>query len=282
MLLRSNHGSHLSLPEMVKAVPAIAAKTPGPKTSERYAFFSTQTIVEAMLKNNIRPVQVAGRKTNTSWSRHQIRFQFADGKAMRKVGDSIPEIVLDQDHNGGGAFRMMLGIYELVCTNGLVVCSQQWQALRIRHSNKTIEDVLAAAQSHIESLPKLTKQIGEMKRITLSEKQQQEFGRRALALRWDPEERKAELKGTTLEGEFKRVGLVDAPVSLQEILTPRRPQDADSTLWKVFNRVQENLISGVLPGRTTTGRAFRVTPITRMGKNTELNSKLWELAEEYT
>lgn len=280
-MFRAPQGTHLTEGDLKRYAPAIFADGPGPNTSDKYQFFPTIDIVRALVKaSGLQPVAVSGRSTHSEHGRHIIRFQ-PPVKSLKKVGDSIPEILLDQDHNGSRSYRLIAGIFELICTNGLIAANGPTSCITIRHTGRDLEEVKEASVKMVEFVPTLVKSVDEMKRITLKPKQIEDFGRRAMALRWDPAERKLEMKKQPLEGELIKAGLGDAPVTLEEILRPRREADNLPTLWKVFNRVQENMLSATMPGRSATGRVIRVTPITRMGANTRLNQELWALAAEF-
>lgn len=47
-----------------------------------------------------------------------------------------------------------------------------------------------------------------------------------------------------------RFGEDHQPVTVLQLLTPRRREDYNDDLWTVYQRVQENLIKGGLSGRT--------------------------------
>ena len=65
------------------------------------------------------------------------------------------------------------------------------------------------------------------------------------------------------------------------LLTVRRDEDKEDTLWNVFNRVQENLIRGGVEGVSPNGRRTRTLGIKAMGSTVKTNLKLWDLAENY-
>ena len=53
----------------------------------------------------------------------------------------IPQIILTNSHDGFNSFKFMLGIFRLVCSNGLVVCDNQMVNMTIRHINYTFDFV---------------------------------------------------------------------------------------------------------------------------------------------
>ena len=102
-----------------------------------------------------------------------------------------------------------------------------------------------------------------MKRLTLSEDEERAFATAALALRY----------GERSDGP-------PAPITVEQLMEARRPEDFGRNLWKAFNRVQENTIRGGQPGRSTTGRRMRTREVASIDRGVSLNRALWVLAEE--
>ena len=103
-----------------------------------------------------------------------------------------------------------------------------------------------------------------MKRLTLSEDEERAFATAALALRY----------GERSDGQPL------APITVEQLMEARRPEDFGRNLWKAFNRVQENTIRGGQPGRSTTGRRMRTREVASIDRGVSLNRALWVLAEE--
>ena len=49
-------------------------------------------------------------------------------------------------------------------------------------------------------------------------------------------------------------GQPPAPVTAEQLIEARRPEDLGHSLWTTFQRVQENVIRGGQPGRSAQGR----------------------------
>lgn len=65
-----------------------------------------------------------------------------------------------------------------------------------------------------------------------------------------------------------------------QLLHCRREQDAGADLWRVYNRVQENLLRGGLSRRSATGRLTRTRRITSIREDVRINGALWDAATE--
>lgn len=60
---------------------------------------------------------------------------------------------------------------------------------------------------------------------------------------------------------------------------PRVGMTTSRDLWSVFNRTQENLLRGGLPGRSASGRRQRTRPVQGIDNDICLNRALWMLAD---
>ena len=77
-----------------------------------------------------------------------------------------------------------------------------------------------------------------------------------------------------------RFGEEHQPVTASQILTPRRYEDRQDDLWSVFNRCQENLLKGGLPGLTAKGKRSHTRAVKGIDGDVKLNRALWVMAEE--
>jgi hypothetical protein len=123
-----------------------------------------------------------------------------------------------------------------------------------------VDEVVTGALQMTERFENLAAQIERMEHRRLPKDEQLSFAERALELRYS--------KGT-------ESGLESA-----QLLTARRTQDVGEDLWRVTNRVQENLLRGGLMRRTATGRLIRARSITAIAQDVRINSGLWDLAME--
>jgi len=76
-----------------------------------------------------------------------------------------------------------------------------------------------------------------------------------------------------------RFGEDHQPVTVSQLLTPRRREDYSDDLWTVYQRVQENLMKGGLSGRTAQGKSSRTRAVTGIDGDVKLNRALWVMAE---
>ncbi len=109
-------------------------------------------------------------------------------------------------------------IYRRLCSNGLVVSDEEFEAIRFRHANLQTHEVVEASFRILEYVPKLGALIDRFRTRQLTDSQSLAFARQALLLRYDSLDR--------------------APVEAHTLLTPRRAEDQAGDLWTTFNRVQ--------------------------------------------
>jgi hypothetical protein len=192
-------------------------------------------------------------KKYKGFQKHMIVFRNPDIIIKGEDGDdSFPQILLTNSHDGKAAFNFRVGIFRLVCSNGLVVADADFNNVSIRHINYTFETLQTKIQEVINKLPGLVEKINLFKATKLTETQMRAFATQAANLR------------------------TKQTVNVDTLLTAERTQDAGNDLWVVFNRVQEKLMGGSF----RTGKR-KARSIKNFQKDIELNEKLFELAESY-
>ena len=171
----------------------------------------------------------------------------------------FPELLLTNSHDGKNAFHLRVGLYRLVCSNGLVVADAEFSNVSIRHMGYTFEELRTKVVNLIETLPNLVNKINQFRDISLSDEQMIEFATQAAMARWNNS---------------------DVTVDPNELLVAERNLDMGNDLWAVFNRVQEKLVNGGF--NYNNGRKTRkVRALKNFTADMQFNGKLWELAESY-
>jgi hypothetical protein len=185
------------------------------------------------------------------------------GHAFLEGGDVLPEIVLDNSHDGTGAYRLMAGLFRLACLNGLIVAEGNVTSVSVRHVGAaTAGKVIDGAFQVLEETPKAVAAIGEWRGIALPEPARVAFAEAARDLRWGRDD-----ANNTL-----------APVEAAQLLRANRLTDNGNDLWTTFNRVQENVIRGGVAGRGSTNRRLTTRAVNSPAANVKLNRDLWALA----
>ncbi|MEO8806653.1 MAG: hypothetical protein ABI433_11260 [Burkholderiaceae bacterium] len=78
----------------------------------------------------------------------------------------------------------------------------------------------------------------------------------------------------------RAAGQPAAPVTAEQLIEARRPEDLGHSLWVSMNRLQENMLWGGQAGRSAQGRRMRTRAVGRSDRSVNLNRALWVLAEE--
>jgi len=126
--------------EQIQAIaPAVMSTEHKAGLSDHYTQIPTIQVVEDMRKLGWEPVQAIGVKArkggNSAIKKHLVKFR-NEGVYMADADgnvDSYIEILLTNSHDGSSTFRFEVGIFRLVCENGLVIKDQDMGTLKIRH-----------------------------------------------------------------------------------------------------------------------------------------------------
>ena len=269
--------SFLTKEELQKQCPMAFKELPtNPNVSGRYVQANTATVIDDLAKLGWYPVEAkqCRNKKNSSGIRsfHMVAFQNPDIKITKtnddgsSVVDTYPRIILTNSHDGFNSFKFMLGLFRLVCSNGLVVCDNQMVNMSIRHMNYTFEELRMVVKTAIEEVPNIVNTMNEMRNIQLTDEQKQELATEVIKIRKGIEENE------TYEVEQDIV---------EDILTPVREEDKSNDLWTIFNICQEKLIKGGFFNKTNKNKLRKVKSITSIKKDMEYNQRLWLTASRY-
>lgn len=269
--------SFLTKEELQKQCPMVFKELPtNPNVSGRYVQANTATVIDDLAKLGWYPVEAkqCRNKKNSSGIRsfHIVAFQNPDIKITKtnddgsSVVDTYPRIILTNSHDGFNSFKFMLGLFRLVCSNGLVVCDNQMVNMSIRHTNYTFEELRMVVKTAIEEVPNIVNTMNEMRNIQLTDEQKQELATEVIKIRKGIEENE------TYEVEQDVI---------EDILTPVREEDKSNDLWTIFNICQEKLIKGGFFNKTNKNKLRKVKSITSIKKDMEYNQRLWLTASRY-
>jgi hypothetical protein len=239
-------------------VPAIFAAGAHERTSSSYTFISTGRVLGALASAGFLPVEArqAARARSPMHARHLIRLRRrCETVALR---DSIPELLLLNSHDGTSSYQLRVGLFRVLCTNGLVVSMGIFPVWRVMHRGDVVQDVVCAALRISERFEQLAAAVERMERTMLDDSQRFELAAQALALRFPND--------------------VVGAMQPSQLLVPRRAQDVGNDLWRTFNVLQENVLRGGLVRRSASNRLTRTRGIRAIREDVRLNSALWEMA----
>jgi hypothetical protein len=269
--------SFLSNDDIRRVCPmALHTMPTNPDVSDKYVHANTMTVVEDLAKLGWFPVQAkqCRNKKNSSGIRsfHMIAFQNPDVKITKtldngeKIVDTYPRIILTNSHDGFNSFKFMVGLFRLICSNGLVVCNNQMVDMSIRHINYDFEELRRIVASAIEQVPNIVNTMNDMRNVMLTDEQKTALATEVVKIR----------KGVEDDENY----VVDAEV-VEDILTPVRNEDKGNDLWTIFNICQEKMIKGGFGFRGATNKLRKQRGITSIKKDMDFNQRLWQTASQY-
>lgn len=260
--------------ELEQMAPAVFATEPAKGVTGRYSFISTHEIVEKILDLGWE-LHSAKQNGPNPFSRHHVRFVNPKLGFMDLDKDRVkPQIILDNSHNRSASAQIHMGLFRLVCTNGLVVAMPgMYNAVKFRHMGVDKEELRRLLEVAGEQYKKVGDHIADMQEVKMTVDKQEEFAIKAVARR-EPHMFIKE-DGTI---DFKKVTASTNPT---EIISPIRGEDKLDDLWTVFNIIQERMIKGGYARITGSGRNSTTRGITNATRSVEFNKELWGIAEEY-
>ncbi len=258
--------SVVSLETLKTKVPSIFTQAAAQQTSAKYQHISTIEIINKLGSEGFLPTSadqcLSRADENKAFTKHRVRFRHVEAKATQS--GLFPEIILINSHDGLSSYRLMAGLYRLICSNGLVA-GKEYEEVRIRHHGDIMHNVIEGTYEVIKNANKMIESADNMASISLNDAEKRLFAESAHTLRFEG----------NLTGEA---------FTASQLLNPRRSEETKNDLFTVFNVVQENIIKGGSRGytkdRNGRGKRTRMRSIKSIEQNTTLNRALWTLAEE--
>jgi hypothetical protein len=255
----------LSMSEIKQRANSIFTETAAPTVSDKFTHIPTHRVIEDMEQLGwgvVDAKQVKARK-GQGFQKHLVVFRNPDVVINGSDGDTVfPQILLTNSNDGKNAFTFTAGLFRLVCENGLVVSTETFEDVRMRHMGYTFEELQTQIRAMVEQLPLTVESMNKMKSIQLDEKQAVAFALKALATRFK-------------EDEIERI-----KVDAKELLKPTRKEDEGNDLWSVFNVIQEKLIDGGF-SYSTGSKTRKARKIKNFNQDLKVNRELFAMAAEY-
>ena len=264
-MLKINNDNFLNESQIREQASSIFTTKGAPGTREKYAHIPPNQIIQDMEKLGwgvVDAKQVRARK-GEGYQKHLVVFRNNNLVIEGTDGDSAyPQVLLTNSHDGKNAFTFTAGLFRMVCENGLVICSKEFENLKIRHYGYNFEELTNVINSMVEKLPLTVESMNRFKGKQLLKTQIKEFAKKAAAIRFGAEQ------------------LNNITIDYDKLIEPTRSEDQGDDLWSVFNVVQEKLVHGMF--EYTSGNKLRkARKIKNFKQDLDLNAKLYELAVEY-
>ena len=272
MLSFKGQQEYMTKDQLKEVCPLAFADAPtNPKVSGKYLFVNTETIVDDLDKLGWKPVQAAqrrGRGKSTIFSKHMVAFQNPDIMIKGKDGDdSFPRIIMTNSHDGMQAFKFSVGIFRLVCSNGLVVADEQFSDFKIKHKGYSFEELRGVVNEAVADLPNKVEVLNDMKQRILSKEEKNKLALDAMLIR-----------AGIVPGSEKAKKFNYDEETIIDILDPKRDEDKGDDLWRVFNVIQEKITQGDFHAALTGAKVRKVRKIKSFEKDLKVNKELFKLA----
>ena len=260
----------------IKVICPVAFKETMSKTeikdlglSKHYSFVPTSRVINDLRSMNWNPVdavQVKSRKSSTNgYQKHMVTFENESYKT--EGATEYPQLLLTNSHDGGNAFTLSAGIFRLVCSNGLVIKTEDYGTSRLVHKGYSFKSIQDLVEQFVATIDETLTRITAMKEVELNQEQQIEFAKTAALLRFTEK--------AYNEENISKV------VDLDDLLSIDRKEDKGNGLWEVFNRVQESLVQGKFHYIGGNKKSRKARPIKNFKQSISVNQKLSELAFAY-
>lgn len=261
----------------MRHAPSIFTMDSAARTSDKYQHISTLQVIDGLRGEGFIPVWAAQCRSRLAhkraFTKHMLRFRHVD--AVANQHGLFPELVLINSHDGLSSYRLMAGVYRMVCSNGLIA-GDTYEQVRVRHQGDIVGNVIEGTYQVMDNSRKLIESSDNMARLELTHDERKIFAEAAHAIKFD---------GETVE---------NTGIKPEQLLKARRYQEiGKNDLFTAFNVIQENALKGGMTGyaldndgryrnRTTGERMRKVTTreVKSIDAGTTLNRALWTLAEK--
>jgi len=263
-----------NMEELKTYAPAAFATKAADGVTDRYTFIGSEEIVSRIVDLGWE-LHSAKQNGPNPFSRHMVRFTNPNlGWFKTKTDNVMPQIILDNSHNRASGLQLHMGLFRLVCTNGLVVAIPgMYSGIKFRHMGVDKEALKKILDASAEQYKLVGDHVNDMMEVRMSQDQSEEFAVKAIARR--------EPHMFINEDGTINMKKLTASTNPKEIITPIRGEDRADNLWTVFNVIQERMIKGGYARITASGRNSTVRGLTNAVRNVELNKELWGIAEDY-
>ena len=239
---------------------------------ETYGFINTGNIVNRFERqgwqlSSVKEVRPR-MKEREGYQRHLLRFRnesFPRIDGLSNDNASIPELIVENSHDGTGALKLYFGIFRIACLNGIIAGSSL-TSFRVIHSQNAIKNLDQAIDGMTSGIPILVERVGRFAGIEFDREQSLSLARKGCEVRL---------------GHMKGIQDMD----LASALEPKRFADIGKDAFSVFNVLQERVIRGGIRYKQINEKnGFVERKFTRavnsVSQSVKYNRELWNALEE--
>ncbi len=234
--------------------------------SNQYKFIDSKEVIDVAgeLGWKIHSIQRSRAKDRMlGYQNHLIDFRNPDVKFSESTHDFLTARMLYfGSHNGKSANKLMAGIFNLICSNGLII-GTKFFSCKVIHKGQNAIDFNSNVKEIASKFNVLGGVVESMRKNTMTQRQIESYLTKADQLKFPHDE------GTYFD---KR-----------SLLTVKRKEDASNSVWDIYNRIQESIFTGGFKGiRFEDGvpQFFQTRKINNMKDKIRINTGLFEAAFE--
>ena len=266
-MLNLEKSEFLSKEQLKEVCPVIFANKASKDVSKHYTHIPTSKVIDDMATlgwNVVDAKAVKARKKSTKgYQKHLVVFRNNDVIINGQDGDTVfPQVLLTNSHDGKNAFTFTAGLFRMVCENGLVISTTQFEDVKMRHMGYSFEELQVKIKEMVEKLPLTVESMNKMQATELGQNEMVKFAKKAIKTRFN-------------DDELKRI-----KIDFKELLNPTRDEDKGNDLWSVFNVVQEKIIDGDFE-YVAAGKIRKARQIKNFKQDQKINKELFDVALEF-
>ncbi len=186
----TNKREPMSLQNIQEVCSSAFTLASAPNVSNNYTHIPTSQVIEDMIELGWTPVsaqEVRARK-GRGYQKHIIRFQNQNIMIKGNDGDDVfPELLLTNSHDGKNTFTFTAGLFRMICENGLVISTQEFENMKIRHYGYDFTELQTVINTMVEALPLAVESMNRFKQTQLAQEQILDFARKAVQIRFGEE-----------------------------------------------------------------------------------------------
>lgn len=237
------------------------------KCSGRYGHIDTIKPVEVIRSMGWEPREVVVMRTikeeRKGFQKHRVRFF---NPRLNEINGNHPELLLTNSHDGTTSFKIQLGIYRIVCSNGLLVGDtiKSASVKHIGYTDERIENAITYLNGNCDSLLNSVENFGSKQFEDMESKIN--YAKEAIKFRLSSD-----------------VWNISDESALVELLTPIRIEDTKEDLWTTMNVIQERVIKKGFACKKIEGienKPYKVKPTVGFKAQDEFNRNLWDLTDQ--
>lgn len=216
------------------------------RIKQKGSYIPTMEIVEKFKKEgwNLSGVNESrGKNRKIAYNYIQMHHPDFDIKSKYKEDEAVASLTIQNSCNGNKPMELNLGVYRKVCENGMIAFDRAAPGMKIKHTEINYKNLDHFVYDICTTVGVTINNFDHLKNITLSDEEMFKLATQAASLRYD----------STLDFDPNNLLLVN------------RLEDEGKDLWKVFNRIQENL----------------TMDISNLSQDIKLNKQLTSLVQDY-